>query len=364
MTSKSKAVATKAPADPVRTSLGALSPELQAALPAHVTVEKFTRVAMTSIQNNPGLREAEPRSLYGAIVKLAQDGLMPDGREAALVIFNKKSGQGWVKNVQPMPMIAGLLKMMRQSGEVAWVDAQVVHEKDGFQYRPGLDETPIFEPNWFGDRGAVIGVYAVAKLKSGETVPPEIMSMKDIEKIRKASRSPERGPWADWFEEMALKSVLRRLLKRLPTSTDKVMGIIDSDTEMAARPFQAVTQIEHEEPEQSGPAPVSRLAMLEHDEPEPEPEPEPKPARKPRAKKGEQSEQTTTPSRTSLSGEGVIQVGKNIIDACTSRKSLKAEQKKIEVMIEEAGLAKHEGDYVREVLEKAFTDMDTALENA
>jgi recombination protein RecT len=350
VTNKSKAVATKAPADPVRTSLAALSPELQAALPAHVTVEKFTRVAMTSIQNNPQLREAEPRSLYGAIVKLAQDGLMPDGREAALVIFNKKSGQGWVKNVQPMPMIAGLLKMMRQSGEVAWVDAQVVHEKDGFQYRPGLDETPIFEPNWFGDRGAVIGVYAVAKLKSGETVPPEIMSMKDIEKIRKASRSPERGPWADWFEEMALKSVLRRLLKRLPTSTDKVMGIIDSDTEMAARPFQAVTQIEHDDIQTVEPEPVSRLAMLENDEPEPEPEP--KPARKPRG--------TGEP----LAAEDVIQTGKAMIDACTSRKSLKAEQKKIEAMIKTADLSEHEDNNVREVLEKAFTDMDTALANA
>jgi recombination protein RecT len=84
--------------------------------PPHVSVEKFKRVAMTAIQNTPALVNADRRSLFGAFVRLAQDGLLPDGREAAVVMFGNKA--------QAMPMIAGILKKIRQSGEVAKVSAR------------------------------------------------------------------------------------------------------------------------------------------------------------------------------------------------------------------------------------------------
>ena len=250
----------KAPADPLRQAVDKMAPEFKAALPAHVPVDKFVRVAMTAINADPNLRNADRRSLFGSVTKLAQDGLLPDGREAALVIFNSKVNGEWVKKVQAMPMISGLLKMMRQSGEVAWVDAQIVREGDHFQYRPGLDEMPIFEPDWFGDRGPVIGAYAVAKLKSGEVVPPEIMNLQQIEEVRNVSRAKDRGPWVDWFDQMALKTVLRRYLKRLPTSTD-LMGVFDRDETMATTiEHQPVTLRAVDEPAEN----VSRLDALEH----------------------------------------------------------------------------------------------------
>ena len=101
------------PVEIVRHQMGNIAPELKAALPAHVTVEKFSRVAMTAVQNDPNLLQADRRSLFGAVVRLAQDGLLPDGREAALVIFNTKQGNDWVKKVQALPMIAGVLKKIR-----------------------------------------------------------------------------------------------------------------------------------------------------------------------------------------------------------------------------------------------------------
>jgi recombination protein RecT len=58
----------------IRQNLQQMAPEFKAALPAHVSVDKFTRVAMTAIQNNPDLQNADRRSLFGAIVRLAQDG--------------------------------------------------------------------------------------------------------------------------------------------------------------------------------------------------------------------------------------------------------------------------------------------------
>src|ERR1044072_8374245 len=117
----------------IRENLTAMAPQFKAALPAHISVEKFTRVAMTAIQNNPDLANADRNSLFGAIVRLAQDGLLPDGREAAIVMFGQKA--------QAMPMIAGVLKKVRQSGEVAKVSAHVVHELDHFVWKLGFDET-------------------------------------------------------------------------------------------------------------------------------------------------------------------------------------------------------------------------------
>ncbi|MCV9940964.1 recombinase RecT [Boseaceae bacterium BT-24-1] len=191
----------------------------KAALPAHIPVERFMRVVMTATQRNPDLVAADRVSLFNSALLAAQDGLLPDGREGALVIYNTKKGNDWVKSVQWMPMIAGILKKCRNSGELSSVEAHTVHANDKFSYRIGIDEQPIHEPDWFGDRGAVVGVYAVARLKDGTRVS-EIMGKTEIEKVRAISKSKDKGPWVDWWEEMARKTVLRRLSKRLPISSD------------------------------------------------------------------------------------------------------------------------------------------------
>lgn len=193
----------------------------KAALPAHIPVERFMRVVLTATQRNPDLVTADRASLFNSALLAAQDGLLPDGREGALVIYNTKvkKKDEWVKAVQWMPMIAGILKKCRNSGELSSIEAHTVHANDKFAYRIGIDEQPVHEPDWFGDRGAVVGVYAVAKLKDGSRVS-EIMSHREVESVRAVSRAKDSGPWTQWWGEMARKTVLRRLSKRLPISTD------------------------------------------------------------------------------------------------------------------------------------------------
>jgi len=232
----------------IRQNLQAMAPEFKAALPAHVSVEKFTRVAQTAIQNNPDLAQVDRRSLFGAIVRLAQDGLLPDGREAAIVKFGDKA--------QAMPMIAGVLKKIRQSGEVAYVSAQVVHEKDHFVWKLGFAEDvehappPLDQP-----RGKPIGAYATAVLKDGSRLL-EVMSFEEIEKVRAVSRSKGAGPWVQWWGEMARKTVMRRLSKRLPMSSD-LDDAFDRDETLSPndRPAEPAPVIE---------MPRNRLDALEH----------------------------------------------------------------------------------------------------
>lgn len=239
------------PVQVIRQNLTQMAPELKAALPAHVTPEKFTRVAMTAIQNNPDLQNADRRSLFGAIVRLAQDGLLPDGREAALVLFGNKA--------QAMPMIAGVLKKVRQSGEVAKVSAQVVYENDLFTVRYGFDEDVEHSPPALDKpRGKAIGAYATAVLKDGSRLL-EVMSLEEIEKVRSVSRSGQKGPWAQWWGEMARKTVMRRLSKRLPMSTDLEELIFEKDATMNAKTDMPELTVIENEPA----APVSKLDALE-----------------------------------------------------------------------------------------------------
>jgi len=92
----------------MRGTLVKMQPEFAAALPPQIPVEKFIRTTLTAVQMNPDLLQADRRSLLGACMKAAQDGLLLDGREAAPVIFNTKDG----KKVQYMPMVGGILKKM------------------------------------------------------------------------------------------------------------------------------------------------------------------------------------------------------------------------------------------------------------
>lgn len=243
----------------LRQNLQAMAPELKAALPAHVTVEKFTRVAQTAIQNNPDLLNVDRKSLFGAIVRLAQDGLLPDGREGAIVKFGNQA--------QAMPMIAGILKKIRQSGDVAKISAQVVYENDHFVVSYGFDEDVTHNPPPLDKpRGKAIGAYATAVLKDGSRLL-EVMSLEEIEKVRNVSRAKGAGPWVQWFGEMARKTVMRRLSKRLPMSTDLEEEVFQRDETMAHEPRVIEQAVEPA-------APVSRLEALEQHIEEAEVEPE------------------------------------------------------------------------------------------
>lgn len=198
--------------------------EFAAALPPHIPVARFMRVVMTAIQRNPDLANADRTTLFNSALMAAQDGLLPDQREGALVIYNtkvKRNGSDvWIKAVQWMPMIAGILKKVRNSGELSSIIARVVYAGDKF--RNWIDdegEHIEYEPGENADLNIVRCAFAMAKLKDG-SIEVEVLRPADIEKIRAVSKSKDKGPWVDWWEEMAKKSAIRRLAKRLPVSTD------------------------------------------------------------------------------------------------------------------------------------------------
>lgn len=212
------------PSQQFRHELEKMGDQFAAALPAHIKPEKFQRVVMTAVLSDPDILKADRKTLMEAAIRAAQDGLLPDKREGAFVVYNTKvkvDGKDvWIKAVQWMPMVGGIIKRVHQSGDIKMLTARVVYGGDHF--RTWIDDTGEhieYEPAEEQDTSVVRRVFAMATTVDG-AVYVEPLSAKDVEKIRSVSKQKDRGPWADWWEEMAKKSAIRRLAKRLPLSVD------------------------------------------------------------------------------------------------------------------------------------------------
>ena len=209
----------------------AMQKQISEALPAHVTLEKFTRVVLTAVQQNPRLTEKRESlaSLYQACTKCASDGLLPDGREAALVPFNTKVDGRWVTQVQYMPMIGGITKRLAMAGIT--VEAHVVYENDVFEQEFGDTPRLVHRPPKLGNpRGQPIGAYSIAHLPDG-TLKREVMDVEQIEEVRAASRAKDGGPWTQWWGEMARKTVTRRNVKGIGLTDPEVEKLLKHDDE-------------------------------------------------------------------------------------------------------------------------------------
>lgn len=207
-----------------------MRPQFKVALPSHISPERFERTVLTALNNTPDLLSADRRSLFNACSKAAQDGLLPDGREGALVIFKDKNGK---KLVQWLPMTYGLIKLMRQSGEIDSVGSRIVFaqeiEDKKFEYfiSEGREQLR-HEPMLWGDRGEKVLVYAYARWKDGH-VDYLPMHRDDVLKRKKVSRAKsEYSPWNVWEDEMWLKTPLKALAKRMPLSSS-IMRALERD---------------------------------------------------------------------------------------------------------------------------------------
>jgi phage RecT family recombinase len=263
----------------IEISIDDYAPNLVPVLPPDISLEMFKRVLITAMNAQPDLVLADRRSLFVAVQKCAGDGLLPDGREAALVVFNTKvknkrtGATQYIKKVEYIPMIFGIRKRMRNSGEVLSATAEVIFAKDKFAYRLGDEASIEHIPAVLGnDRGKQIGAYAIIKLRNGEVLR-EVMSIADIERVRAISRSKDGPAWVNWYEEMARKSVLKRCAKGAPVSPRERSALArhEADDDQILLP-QAPQQQLAPPVDQTPPRPT-RQEVRQEVERKPEPEP-------------------------------------------------------------------------------------------
>lgn len=187
--------------------------QLQNALPKHVTAERMIRVVVTSLRKTPALMKCNTASLVSCIFQASQLGLevdnglghaylIPFGQECTLVIGFR-----------------GMVDLARRSGQVSTIKATAVHAGDFFEWEEGLDPKITHRPKGDNHAAPITHVYAVCRLRDG-SAQFEVMTLGQVKEIQSKSRSGRSGPWVSHFEEMAKKTVIRRLFKMMPTSIE------------------------------------------------------------------------------------------------------------------------------------------------
>jgi recombination protein RecT len=219
------------PIDTVRAALEKMKSQFQMVLPKHITAERLFRVAMTAIQQTPKLLECDRQSLYSAVMRSAQLGLEPDGilGQAYLIPFKGK--------VQFIAGYKGLIDLARRSGEVSNIIAKEVCENDEFEVDFSKEIPFVHKPELYGDRGEVTHFWAMARFKDGSfhwdyMTKDEVIAIRDGSSgwksaMQYAKRDEEgnvaeiNSPWAQHFNEMGKKTVIRRIAKFLPMSVQR-----------------------------------------------------------------------------------------------------------------------------------------------
>lgn len=192
-------------------------------LPKNVSKDRFLNAAIAAVKQTPDLLKASPRTLFAAVTKAAQDGLLPDGREGVITAY--KGEAKW------NPMTYGLRKRARDLDGIL-IDAQVVYESDDFVWHQG--DTPHIEhiPAKLGSpRGDMIGAYAIFKREDGTILHREVMDATQIETVRGQSFAKDSLMWTKFMTEAWRKTVIRRGVKSVPCS-EHLEQIVRRDDDM------------------------------------------------------------------------------------------------------------------------------------
>ena len=197
-----------------------MSGQIKMALPANLTPDRFQRIVLSAISSNTKLQECSPQSFLGAMMTAAQLGVEPDTPlgQGYLIPRNSKNGMECTFQLG----YKGLIDLAYRSGNIANIGAFTVHQNDEFHVQFGLNPDITHVPA-MTDRGDPIAFYAYYKTKDGG-YGFDVMSVEDVRKhARQFSESVKRGwtsPWDSNFEEMAKKTVLKKVLKYAPLSTE------------------------------------------------------------------------------------------------------------------------------------------------
>lgn len=196
--------------DKLKKTLTLFRDKLSKALPQGRNVDQEINSIIAVVASSPALQRCTPESIALAafdaatiglpINKLGLVWLVPFGQEAKLQIGYR-----------------GYIQLVTESGQVLDVSAECVYEKDRFKYTLGSNPNIEHEPPVKGDRGKIIAVYAIARFANG-FLKHIVMSKETVDFIRSKSKSSANGPWVSDYDEMAKKTVVKRLCKLLPYS--------------------------------------------------------------------------------------------------------------------------------------------------
>jgi len=203
------------------------------ALPNTITSDRLIGVFTMVLGSSPELKQCSQSSLIAAVIQTVQYGLTPGNiGHCHYIPFNNKQKDGtYKKEVQFILGYKGIVELVNRCGKAVILSTEVVYENDTFSYNLGLNPNLHHIPV-FSERGPIKAVYCIAKNLVANEKVFIVLSKEDIDKVRKSSKAGQSSysPWATWYEEMAKKTVIKRICKLLPISVDVQQQVASDET--------------------------------------------------------------------------------------------------------------------------------------
>lgn len=206
---------------------------LKALLGSEEQARRLMAAAMNSVHRIPSLIECHPETFYSCLLKSAELNLYPGATQECCYIPFNNSKRG-IKEATFIIQYQGLCQLLYRSGQIKDIEAEVVCERDIFEFERGMNRKLLFHPA-DGDldaRGEWTHVYCIIRnIYGGSHV--EIITAKQIEGIKArspAARSSE-SPWNSKYPGdvawMWRKTALKQAAKLAPKAA-KQQQLINS----------------------------------------------------------------------------------------------------------------------------------------
>lgn len=234
---------------------------IQSLAGAFMTPERFLRLALNAVSKTPKLLECEPNSVIGALMTAAALGLEPNTvqQQAFLIPYkkSKKVGTKWVDAYECQFQIGyrGFITLAHRSSHIDKIEAEAIHQNDVFEHMQGTESFLRYKKA-LTNRGALIGAFCYVRLTNGNEMTL-VLPVDDIEKIKgksetlaslkravdeskddysraKAQKKLDETPWVLWEDDMAAKSVIKKMAKFLPLTPGEAFSAaaqLDADNE-------------------------------------------------------------------------------------------------------------------------------------
>ena len=213
-----------------------MEPQFAAALPRHIDPGTFVRVAVTELRLRPELQTCSAQSLMGALMLSAQLGLVPGplGHVYLVPYGNRRTRQ---REVEFQIGYKGYIELAARSG--ISIEGHTVREGDSFDFELGTTTRLMHKPRLRGQGDAYAWWVKAERATDGRVLALEVLDREQVESYRARSKAKDSGPWTTDYDAMALKTVVRRMVKWLPLDTERA----DSFTADESRPlYQPGTQ--------------------------------------------------------------------------------------------------------------------------
>lgn len=184
-------------------------------LPQHMAGQgdRIIKTVVTAAMKNPAILKCSKDSIFLSVFQALDLGLE----------IGNALGEGYLvpygATCQFIPGYRGLVSLARRSGKIRAIEARIVREEDEFDFSLGTNPQLTHKPVFSEQLAAMRAVYAIAFFNDGST-QFEVMVKAEVDAIRKRSRAAGSGPWVTDYDEMAKKTVVRRLSKYLPLSPE------------------------------------------------------------------------------------------------------------------------------------------------